>query len=169
MSNFYKYNIYDTGNGKGLRTSIFFCGCEHYCKNCFNESIWGFETGKPFTQETIDEILESSNEHIAGLSVLGGEPMHPRNVSAVYCLCKQFKEKYPNKTIWLWSGYSFEELNNNDLKVVKDVLSLIDVLVDGKFIEELKNITLQWRGSSNQRVIDMNKTREKNEIVLLEK
>ena len=153
----------DISNGPGVRVSIFMQGCHFHCKNCFNKETWDFEGGKEFTEDTIKKILQLSNkEYIKGLSILGGEPMHPNNIEGTTKLAKAFKEEYPDKTIWVWSGYKFDK----DLKD-KDVLKYIDVLVDGTYKEELHNPTLKWKGSSNQRVIDVQKSLGQGEIILI--
>lgn len=159
-----RYNLIrkmDISNGPGVRVSIFMQGCHFHCKNCFNSETWDFEGGKEFTDDTINKVLDLSNkEHIIGLSILGGEPMHPVNIEGTTKLAKAFKEKYPNKDIWVWSGFRYEDLKG------KDVFKYIDVLVDGQYVDELHNPTLKWRGSSNQRVIDIKETLKNNEIVL---
>lgn len=153
----------DISNGPGVRVSIFMQGCHFHCKNCFNKETWDFEGGKEFTEDTIKRVLQLSNkEYIKGLSILGGEPMHPNNIEGTTKLAKAFKEEYPDKTIWVWSGYRFDE----DLKD-KEVLNYIDVLVDGTYKDELHNPTLKWKGSSNQRVIDVQKSLEQEEITLI--
>lgn len=153
----------DISNGPGVRVSIFFQGCHFHCKDCFNSETWDFNKGKIFNEEIIDEILNIADyDYISGLSILGGEPMHPTNVEGTIELAKRFKERYPEKNIWLWTGYKFEDITN------KGALPYIDVLVDGQFITELHSFTLKWKGSSNQRVIDVKKTLEKNEIVIFE-
>ena len=152
----------DISNGPGVRVSIFMQGCVFNCKNCFNPDTHDFNGGKEFTDETIDRILElCDQEYIAGLSILGGEPMHPKNIEGTTKLAKAFKEKFPNKTIWSWSGFLFDR----DLKD-KEVMKYIDVLVDGQYKDELHDFRLEWRGSSNQRVIDVQKSLKKNEVVL---
>ena len=162
-----RYNLIremDISNGPGLRVSIFMQGCSFHCKNCFNPETWDFEGGKEFTDETIQKVLDlCSKDHIKVLSILGGEPMHKKNIEATTKLAKAFKEKYPNKTLWVWSGYKFDE----DLKD-KEVLKYIDVLVDGTYKDELHDFTLKWKGSSNQRVIDVKKSLEDNAIVLVD-
>ncbi len=162
-----RYNIVrkmDIANGPGVRVSIFMQGCEFHCKNCFNPETWDFNGGKEFNKGTIDEVLNLCGEnHIKGLSILGGEPMHPKNIEATTELAKAFKAKYPDKNIWVWSGFKFDE----DLKD-KEVLKYIDVLVDGRYSDELHNPTLKWKGSSNQRVIDVQKSLKNNEIVELD-
>ncbi len=148
----------------GVRVSVFMQGCEFHCKNCFNPETWDFEGGKDFTQETIDEVMElCKKDYVKGLSILGGEPMHPKNIEATTELAKEFKEKYPDKNVWVWTGFKFDK----DLKD-KEVLKYIDVLVDGQYVEELHNPTLKWKGSSNQRVIDVQNSLKNNEIVIFE-
>ena len=162
-----KYNVIrkmDISNGPGVRVSVFMQGCDFHCKNCFNPETWSFDDGKEITQETIDGVMKLCNEnHIKGLSILGGEPMHPKNIDATTKLAKAFKEKYPDKNLWVWSGYSFDK----DLKD-KEVLKYVDVLDDGRYVDELHDPTLKWRGSSNQRVIDVQKSLKNNDIVQLD-
>ncbi len=153
----------DISNGPGIRVSIFFQGCSFHCKGCFNEDTWPFSGGKEFTDETINHILDLCNsEHIRGLSILGGEPLHPKNIKGSTSLAKAFKEKYPDKNIWLWTGFSYED------RCEEDIFNYVDVLVDGQFKIDLANPTLKWKGSSNQRVIDVKKSLKKKEIVLYE-
>ena len=162
-----RYNLIrkmDISNGPGVRVSVFMQGCAFHCKNCFNPETWDFEGGQEFTDDTIKEVLDlCSQSHIKGLSILGGEPMHPKNIEATTKLAKSFKEKYPEKTIWVWSGFLFDK----DLKD-KEVLKYIDVLVDGQYMDDLHDFTLKWRGSSNQRVIDVQKSLAQNEVVKFE-
>ena len=154
----------DISNGPGVRVSIFFQGCEFHCKNCFNPETWNFDKGEEFTEEVIEKILELCKEdHIAGLSILGGEPMHPKNIEGTTKLAKAFKEKYPEKTIWAWSGFLFDEYVKD-----KEVAKYIDVLVDGQFVDELRNPTLKWKGSANQRVIDVKKSLKTGKVVLFD-
>ena len=160
-----RYNLIrkmDISNGPGVRVSVFMQGCSFHCKNCFNKETWDFDGGKEFTDNTINEIIAlCSQGHIKGLSILGGEPMHPKNIEATSKLAKAFKESCPNKNIWVWSGFLFDK----DLKD-KEVLKYIDVLVDGLYVDEKRDPTLKWRGSSNQRVIDVGKSLQENKIVL---
>jgi anaerobic ribonucleoside-triphosphate reductase activating protein len=150
----------DISNGPGVRISIFMQGCHFHCKDCFNSETWDFEGGKEFTDETINRVLElCDKEYIKGLSILGGEPLHPKNIEGTTRLAKKFKEKFDDKTIWVWSGFLFETVN-------KDTLKYIDVLVDGQFKTELFNPTLKYKGSSNQRVIDVQKSLKNNSICL---
>ena len=151
----------DISDGPGIRVSIFMQGCHFHCKNCFNSETWDFDGGKPFTDETIATILElCAGSQIMGLSILGGEPMHPINILGTTKLAKAFKEKYPEKTLWIWSGFKFELLKDFD------VLNYVDVLVDGQYVDELHDFNLKWRGSSNQRVIDVQKTLKAKDIIL---
>ena len=160
-----RYNLIrkmDIADGPGLRVSIFLQGCDFHCKNCFNQETWTFDKGEEFTQETIDRVLElCENPHIRGLSILGGEPLHPRNIEGTIELSKQFKEHYPNKDLWIWSGYLYENIIN------KEILNYVDVLVDGQYKDELHDFRLKYCGSSNQRVIDVKKSLKNNKVYLL--
>lgn len=154
----------DIADGPGVRVSIFMQGCTFKCKNCFNPETHDFNGGKEFTDATIDRVLElCSNENVEGLSILGGEPMHHLNIEGTRKLAKAFKEKYPNKNLWVWTGFLFDR----DLKN-EETLKYIDVLVDGQYVDELHNPTLKWRGSSNQRVIDVQKSLKDGNIILFE-
>ena len=153
----------DISNGPGVRVSIFMQGCHFHCKDCFNAETWDFEGGKEFTNETIDKVIELANkDYIVGLSILGGEPMHPKNIDGTLKLAKKFKETYPNKNIWVWTGFLYEGLKD------KEILNYIDVLVDGQFKTELFDPRLKYKGSSNQRVIDVNKSLKNKNMVLYE-
>ena len=153
----------DISNGPGVRVSIFMQGCTFNCKNCFNPETHSFEGGKEFTEETIERVISlCSNENIVGLSILGGEPLHPKNIDGTTALAKHFKEKYSNKTIWVWTGFLFENLKDSE------VMKYIDVLIDGQYVDELHSPLLKWKGSSNQRVIDVQKTLKENKIILYE-
>lgn len=154
----------DISNGPGVRVSIFMQGCSFNCKNCFNKETHDFNGGKEFDDSTIERVLElCGNENIEGLSILGGEPMNPTNIEGTTKLAKAFKEKYPNKSIWSWSGYSFD----NYLKD-KEVVKYLDVLVDGQYNDDLRNPTLKWKGSENQRVINVQESLKDSNIVLFE-
>ena len=154
----------DISNGPGVRVSIFMQGCAFHCKNCFNPETWDFKLGEEFTDKTIDKVLElADKDYIVGLSILGGEPMHPVNIEGTTKLAKTFKEKYPNKTIWCWTGFLFDK----DLKD-KEVIKYIDVLIDGQYKDELHDFRLKWCGSSNQRVIDVQKSLKRNKVILLD-
>jgi len=154
----------DISDGPGVRVSIFMQGCTFNCKNCFNHDTHDFNGGKEFTDETIERVLElCEKDHIEGLSILGGEPMHPNNIEGTTKLAKAFKEKFPNKDVWAWSGFLFDR----DLKD-KEVVKYIDTLVDGQYVDELRDPTLKWKGSSNQRVINVQESLKNNEVVLLD-
>ena len=163
----------DIANGIGVRVSLFVSGCTHHCKGCFNADTWDFGYGEPYTAAVEEEILEMlSPDYVAGLSLLGGEPFEPCNQRALVGLLRRMKERYPHKTVWCYSGYTLEELTGESrarCEVTDEMLSMLDVLVDGEFVLEKKNIRLRFRGSENQRLIDMNATREKGEIVLWDK
>lgn len=152
----------DIANGPGCRVSIFVQGCSFNCPGCFNIVAQDFEGGKEFTSQTMELLLELTEPaHVSGLSILGGEPLHPRNRADVLDLVKKFKEKYPTKTVWIWTGYLWEE-------VADDLIgSGVDVVVDGKFIEDLKDLRLKYRGSSNQRIIRVEAS-TLNNIILYE-
>lgn len=155
----------DVANGSGVRVSLFVSGCTHACKGCFNEIAWNFNYGKEFTNDTIDEILKAcSKPFIEGLSLLGGEPMHPRNQKSLLPLILEFKKRFPKKSIWCYSGYIYEtELKAPNgrahCEVTDQILENLDILVDGKFEEDLKDLKLKFRGSSNQRIIDLKNNR----------
>ena len=154
----------DISNGPGVRVSIFVQACSFNCKNCFNPETHDFNKGKEFTYDTINKLLElSDKEYINGLSILGGEPLHEFNILGTIKLAKAFKEKFPDKTIWVWTGFLFENVIN------KDIFKYIDVLVDGRFEEEHKDIRLKYCGSTNQRVIDIQQSLKKNKVILYEK
>ena len=161
----------DIANGPGVRVSLFVSGCTHHCKGCFNEVAWDFEYGTPFTQETIDKILcMLKPSYIRGLTLLGGEPFEPQNQEPIVELLRQIKKTMPEKSIWAFSGYLFDRdiLSGRlgDWKVTQEYLSYLDVLVDGPFVEEKKNLSLRFRGSENQRLIDVPASLAAHEIVL---
>ena len=154
----------DIANGPGVRVSIFMQGGAFHCENCFNKETWDFDKGEEFTDEVIDNVIELCKpSFIKGLSILGGEPWHPKNVDGTTRLVKRFKEVFPDKTIWSWSGYTFEDYLSK-----QEGIKYVDVVVDGRFVDSLKNPTLKFKGSSNQRVIDVAKSLEKNEVILYE-
>ena len=164
----------DIANGTGVRTSLFVSGCTHHCKGCFNPETWDFGYGSPFTEETEEEIILSLKpEFIRGLTVLGGEPFEADNQRALLPFIKRVKKELPEKDIWFFSGYLFEELTGKiknercRTEVTDELLSLIDVLIDGEFVLEKKNISLKFRGSENQRIIDVGQSLKQGEIVLL--
>ena len=162
----------DIANGIGVRITLFVSGCTNHCKNCFQPQTWDFNYGEPFTEETEEKLLEMLKpDYINGLTLLGGEPMEPQNQRALVPFLKRVREAYPNKNIWCFTGFTYEILKTDGshprCEVTDEMLSLIDVLVDGRYVDELKDLTLQFRGSSNQRLIDMVKTRENGEVTLL--
>ncbi len=162
---------FDIANGEGVRVTLFVSGCRNHCKNCFQPQTWDFDYGEPFTEKTQEQILEwLEPSYVNGLTLLGGEPFEPENQRALVPFLRRVRERYPQKTIWSFSGFTLEELKDENCRgrceVTDEMLSLLDVLVDGRFVEELKNISLRFRGSSNQRLIDMNETRRQGKIVL---
>ena len=177
--NYGKIIYCDTANGIGCRTVLFVSGCRHHCNGCFNEIAWKFDYGKEYTPETEDKIVESLKPaYIEGISILGGEPLEPENQKEVWKLIKRIKKEMPQKNIWVYSGFTWEELTGKtparcrhglaDRIRLGNILQNIDVLVDGEFQEDKKNIMLEFRGSENQRVIDVKKTLETGEVVLME-
>lgn len=163
----------DIANGPGVRVSLFVSGCTHHCKGCFNEVAWDFHYGQPFTQQTIDAILEMLRPaYIKGLTLLGGEPFEPQNQPALVDLLRQVRASYPEKSIWAFSGYLFDKDiapgRLGDPEITRELLGYVDVLVDGRFVEEKKNLSLRFRGSSNQRLINVPASLEKGEVILWE-
>lgn len=141
----------DLVNGEGVRCSLFVSGCSHGCVGCFNEEAWDYRSGTEFSTETVQEILdELSKPYINGLSLLGGDPLMPKNISTVLELCSVVKEQFPNKNIWCWTGYTLQEVQMNH---AAGILQYCDVLIDGKFIDSQKDLTLSFRGSNNQRIL----------------
>lgn len=147
----------DIANGPGVRVSLFVSGCTHHCPGCFNEVAWDFNYGQPFTQEVMDRIVQMLRpDYIRGLTLLGGEPFEPENQSAIVQLLRQVKQELPQKSIWAFSGYLFDrDILSGRLGDTREYLSYLDVLVDGPFIEAQKNLSLRFRGSENQRLIDV--------------
>ena len=169
--NFASVKKHDVANGPGVRVSLFVSGCTHRCKGCFNAEAWDFSYGSPFTEETAREVLSAlAPEYIAGLSLLGGEPFEPCNQRALLPLLRAFRSRYPQKNVWCYTGYTMD----TDLaaggrahcEVTEEMLSLLDVLVDGEFIEEQKDLKLRFRGSANQRIIDVARSRAAGEVRL---
>lgn len=149
----------DMINGVGIRVSLFVSGCNHACKNCFNAETWNPKYGNEFTQKEEDEIINFFKKYgktIKGLSLLGGDPTYPNNINPLITFLKRFKKELPDRDIWIWSGFTWEEIIKDTEK--KELIGLCDILIDGKYIDELKNLNLKWRGSSNQRVIDIKKS-----------
>ena len=163
----------DIADGPGVRVSLFVSGCTHRCEGCFNEIAWDFDYGAPFTGAVQQELLEAlAPDYVQGLTLLGGEPFEPENQRALLPFLKRVRETYPQKNIWCYSGYTLDQLQGESrarCEVTDEMLGMLDVLVDGRFVLAKKNIRLRFRGSENQRLIDMNKTREAGEIVLWDK
>ncbi len=169
--NYGEIKSFDIANGEGVRVSLFVSGCTHHCKNCFNKETWDFNFGKPFTKEVEDSIIDMlSSNYIDGFSLLGGEPFEPQNQRVLTPFLKRIKENFPNKSIWCYTGYLFDDELLSESRArcecTDEMLSLIDVLVDGEFVQDLYNITLAFRGSENQRIIDVQKSLETGEICL---
>lgn len=170
--NYAQVYLCDIANGPGMRTSLFVSGCTHHCKDCFNEIAWDFNYGKEFTEDIQSTILAETNKPFySGITILGGEPMEIQNQKALRPFLERFKQVMSDKSIWIYSGYTYKELTDpNNTSCHSDdtdaILGLIDVLVDGRFVAELKDISLRFRGSSNQRVIDVPATRKEGRIVL---
>ncbi len=162
----------DIANGEGVRTTLFVSGCTNHCENCFQPETWDFNFGEPFTDEIADQIIESIKPYfINGLTLLGGEPFEPANQRELVPFLRKVRSECPDKTIWCFSGFTLDEELLKDgsyprCEVTDEMLSLIDVLVDGRYVEALKDISLRFRGSSNQRIIDMAETRAAGSIVL---
>ena len=164
---------FDISNGEGIRTSVFVSGCRNRCKNCFQPQTWDFNYSKEFDDSAKKTVFDAlANPSVRGLTVLGGEPMEPENQRELLPFLKEFRRRFPDKTVWLFTGNLYEELTGElgehpkCLDITAQILSLVDILVDGRFEEENKRLGLRFRGSSNQRIIDMNKTREAGEIVI---
>ncbi len=171
--NYATIKTHDIANGPGVRVSLFVSGCTHYCKGCFNPETWNFGYGAPYTSEVEEQILEDlSPWYIRGLSLLGGEPFEVQNQPALVGLVKKVKERYPEKTIWCYTGYDYERDilagRLGDWAVTSQLLQHLDVLVDGEFEEKKKDLTLRFRGSSNQRVIDVQKSLAADQVILWE-
>ncbi len=163
----------DVANGPGVRVSLFVSGCNHHCKNCFNKEAWDFNYGQDFTGKEQEEILQDLKpEYITGLSLLGGEPFEKENQEGLVPLLKKVKQTYPDKKIWCYTGFTFDKqilgemIEKEDRQATKDMINNIDYIVDGKFVEELKDPKLRFRGSSNQRIIDVKKSLEQNKVVI---
>ena len=162
---------YDVANGLGIRVSLFVSGCTHHCKNCFNKETWDFQYGNPFTEDEIHMILDYLKpSYVSGLSLLGGEPFEPENQEGLLPLVRKVKEVYPEKDIWCYTGYLLDEdicgKMLDHVPETRELLSYIDILIDGPFVEERKKLKIRFRGSDNQRIIDVKKTREAGKIIL---
>lgn len=151
----------EVANGHNVRIALWVSGCEHHCQNCHNPELWDCNCGKPFTEEDLDRLIkELSFPYYEGLTLTGGDPLHPNNIKDIETIVLKVKELYPNKTIWCYTGYKFEDI------IDFNILNYIDVLIDGVYVNELRDITLAFRGSSNQRIIDVKKTLSEGQIVL---
>ena len=162
----------DIANGEGVRVTLFVSGCTNHCKNCFQPQTWDFDYGKPFTEETEAELFRLlAPRYIRGLTLLGGEPFEPENQRALLPFLRKLRRELPEKTVWTFTGFTWEELHTEGshprCEVTDELLNLIDVLVDGRYVEERKDIGLRFRGSSNQRLLDLNATRASGKLTLL--
>ena len=172
--NYGNIKTHDVADGEGVRVTLFVSGCTHHCKGCFQPETWDFEYGKPYTEETENFILESlAPSYIKGLTLLGGEPFEPVNQRVLVKLMRKVKEVYPDKNIWAYSGYTLDEellpeKGRAHCEVTEEMLSYVDVLVDGEFVLSLRNLMLKFRGSSNQRVIDVQKSLKEGKTILYE-
>ena len=165
-----KINKCDIANGEGIRVALFVSGCRNRCKGCFQPETWDFNYGTEFTESTVCQIfLAVNNPSVRGITILGGEPMEPENQKELLPFIKEFKVRFPDKTVWLYTGNTYEELtgeHRTHTEHTEELLSLVDILVDGRFVEEEKSLGLRFRGSKNQRVIDMNETRKNGSITI---
>lgn len=169
--NYGEIKLFDIANGEGIRVSLFVSGCTHHCKNCFNSETWDFNYGKPFDEDAENTIIKNLKpKYVDGLSLLGGEPFEPSNQQALLPFLRRVKAKFPDKKIWCYTGYLFDKELQNDSRArceyTDEMLTLIDVMVDGEFKQELYDISLSFRGSSNQRIIDVPKSLAQNTVVL---
>ena len=162
---------FDIADGPGVRVSLYVSGCRNHCKNCFNPETWDFNYGEPFTEDIENAIIKAlAPDHIKGLTLLGGDPFEPENQAVLVPFVEKVKKTYPHKTVWCYTGYDYERDlltgKKGDEETIMRLLSCIDVLVDGRFVEELKDLTLRFRGSSNQRIIDVPESLKQDRIVL---
>lgn len=168
-----RIKTFDVANGEGIRVSLFVSGCRNHCKNCFNKETWDFSFGKEFAQETMDYIVEKLQPtKVKGLSILGGEPLEPENQETILGVLKALKTKCPDKSIWMYTGFTWEELHSPTCRAntsyLDTLLSHVDVLVDGRFVEEEKDFRLRFRGSRNQRIINCKESLKKSEVIVYE-
>lgn len=169
--NYANIKWYDVANGPGVRVSLFVSGCRNHCRNCFNPETWDFDYGQPFTEEVEDKILKAMEpDYIKGFTLLGGDPFEPENCAALVPFMKRMRKLYPEKSVWCFTGYDYERDlltgKKGDAETVLKLLRTLDVLVDGRFVEELKDLNLRFRGSSNQRIISVKESLKKDKIVL---
>ena len=170
--NYSEIKNYDIANGEGVRVSLFVSGCRNHCEKCFQPETWDFSHGSEFTEEVADEILDMMDKsYINGLTVLGGEPLEPENQPEVLALLQRVRERFSDKDVWLFTGFTFEELKEDGCRAncgeTEQLLSLVDVLVDGRYVDALRDLTLKFRGSQNQRLIDIKKTLKEGHVVQL--
>nr|DAM39315.1 MAG TPA: 4Fe-4S single cluster domain protein [Caudoviricetes sp.]DAS11702.1 MAG TPA: 4Fe-4S single cluster domain protein [Caudoviricetes sp.] len=178
--NYHNITYPDQNNGDGLRIVLWVAGCEHHCTNCQNQQTWSPQSGIPFDKNAMNEILnELKKDYISGITFSGGDPLHPQNVQNVLKIVDEIRVSYPTKNIWLYTGYTWEQImhpvitdiNSEQLKMLqmrKELVSKCNVLIDGRYVDELRDISLHWRGSSNQRVINVQETLKQKQIVLWE-
>lgn len=165
--NYHNITTEDMKNGDGLRSVLWVAGCSHHCKGCQNPVTWDGLGGIYFDEAARNELMESlDHDYVSGITFSGGDPLFTRNRYDVLKLIKEIKEKFPDKTVWMYTGYTYEQLKMFQDNLLNTIINNVDVLVDGPYIEGLRNVSLKWRGSSNQRVIDMNRTRETGAVVL---
>ena len=165
--NYEKIDKCSVSNGTGIRTVLWVSGCDIHCRNCHNQQTWDFNSGIPFTENTMQELLyDLSKPYIKGLTLSGGHPLDPHNAPKVLEIVKRVKMVFPNKDIWIYSGYVWEDIIKNE--TLREILKYTDVLVDGAYIDELRDISLPFRGSSNQRIIDVEKSLAENKVILWE-
>ena len=165
--NYEKIDKCSVSNGAGVRTVLWVSGCDIRCRNCHNQQTWDFNSGIPFTDDTMQELLyDLSKPYIKGLTLSGGHPLDPHNAPKVLEIVKRVKMVFPNKDIWIYSGYVWEDIIKDN--TLKEILKYTDILVDGAYVDELRDISLPFRGSSNQRIIDVEKSLAKNKVILWE-
>ena len=161
--NYAQMRSMDVANGEGIGTALFVSGCPFHCEGCFNPETWDYGYGKEFTQKTLNSLIEATDKsYISRVSILGGEPLAPANLGTVSLIIESLKKRFPEKRIWVYSGYTYESLNENQLRAI----SKADILVDGQFTKEKKDLNLKFRGSSNQRIIDIQKTIKESKLIL---
>lgn len=166
--NYHKIEKFSVANGLGIRVVLWVSGCTCYCRNCQNPQTWSFKGGKLFDEKAKQELFDALDKpYIHGITFSGGHPLEKENRSTIYCLAKEIKEKFPDKDIWLYTGYTWEEIWEKDIVEIERILYLVDVLVDGKYVDELRDLTLKWRGSSNQRVINVKESLEQGKVIIL--
>lgn len=161
--NYHNITHCDMLNGSGIRVVLWVAGCEHHCKNCQNPLTWDVHDGIPFDRDACDEIFNDlKQDYCAGLTLSGGDPMHKDNRGTIFRICQNIKDKFPEKTIWMYTGYTFEEIQDSP------ILQYIDVLVDGEYMEELRDVEAHWVGSTNQRIIDVKETLKQNKVITIQ-